>query len=152
MIIKNKYSIEDKLQKIVQSIAIPDSKYEEAKHNYESVGNWLASETSVLKNYRPQIYSQGSFALGTAIIPLENCEHDVDVVCLLQARTNELTQEELKELVGNRLKENSMYEKMLDPKDGGRRCWTLKYSDSRNFHIDILPAIPSNTISFNTLI
>lgn len=152
MIIKNKYSIEDKLQKIVQSIAIPDSKYEEAKHNYQSVGNWLASETSVLKNYRPQIYSQGSFALGTAIIPLENCELDVDVVCLLQARTNELTQEELKELVGNRLKENSMYEKMLDPKDGGRRCWTLKYSDSRNFHIDILPAIPSNTISFNTLI
>ena len=58
MITKNIYAIEDKLQKIVQSIAIPDSKYEEAKHNYESVGNWLSGESSALKSYKPQIYPE----------------------------------------------------------------------------------------------
>lgn len=149
MITKNISEIEDKLQNLVENIAIPGSKYEDAKNNYESVGNWLADEKSKLNKYNPQIYPQGSFALGTAVIPLEGCEHDVDAVCLLQADKEELTQEHLKELVGNRLKENAVYEKMLDPKNGGRRCWTLKYADSRNFHIDILPAIPCNTVSFN---
>ena len=40
---------------------------------------------------------------------------------------------------------------MLDPKDGGRRCWTIKYADSRNFHLDILPAIPDSSVQFDYL-
>ena len=152
MITKPKNLIEEKLQELADKIAIPNSKYEEAKINYEAVGDWLAKETSLLYKYSPQIYPQGSFALGTAIIPLEGCEHDVDAVCLLQAKKENITQEQLKQLVGKRLKENSTYEKMLNPKIGGRRCWTLKYADSRNFHIDILPAIPCDTINFNNSI
>ena len=151
MLTKNISEIENKLHQLVKNIAIPDSKYEEAKNNYEAVGTWLADETSKLNKYNPQIYAQGSYALGTAIMPLEGCEHDVDAVCLLQLTQQDITQGQLKELVGNRLKENKTYEKMLVPKDGGRRCWTLKYADSRNFHIDILPAIPCNTVIFNNL-
>ena len=40
-------------------------------------------------------------------------------------------------MVGNRLKENETYKKMLD--DEGKRCWTLKYSDNLKYHMDILP-------------
>lgn len=40
---------------------------------------------------------------------------------------------------------------MLDPQNGSRRCWTLKYSNARNFHIDILPAIPCNRVYFNNI-
>src|SRR5688500_13893112 len=27
---------------------------------------------------------------------------------------------------------------MLDAKEGGRRCWTLKYADASKFHLDVL--------------
>lgn len=40
---------------------------------------------------------------------------------------------------------------MLDPQNGSRRCWTLKYSNARNFHIDILPTIPCNRVYFNNI-
>ena len=152
MITQFRNAIEDKLQELAEKIAIPNSMYEEAKNSYEAVGGWLAKEASILYKYSPQIYPQGSFALATAIVPLEGCELDVDAVCLLETTKDSVTQAELKELVGKRLKENTTYEKMIDPKNGGRRCWTLKYANSRNFHIDILPAIPCDTTIFNASI
>lgn len=152
MITTSKNAIEDKLKELVEKIAIPNSIYEEAKNSYIAVGEWLAKETSILHKYNPQIYPQGSFALGTAILPLEDCELDVDAVCLLETTKDNVTQAQLKELVGKRLKENVTYGKMIDPKNGGRRCWTLKYAHSRKFHIDILPAIPCDTINFNNKI
>lgn len=137
------------LEELLKEISVPDTKYEEAIFSYESVGTWLSAEGSNIAKYEPQIYPQGSFALGTAIKPINGNDYDVDAVCLLQTKPENITQKELKDLVGNRLKANAAYNNMLDPKDGGRRCWTLKYADSRNFHIDILPAIPDGSIQFN---
>lgn len=137
------------LEELVQEISVPDAKYEEARDSYEAVGNWLSADDSNISKYEPQIYPQGSFALGTAVKPINGNDYDVDAVCLLQANPENITQKDLKELVGNRLKSHTTYNDMLDPKDGGRRCWTLKYADSRNFHIDILPAIPDGSIQFD---
>ena len=138
------------LEKLVEEISVSDTKYEEAKNSYETVGEWLSDSNSMLAKYEPKIYPQGSFALGTAIKPINGNDYDVDAVCLLQSDTQSITQQKLKDLVGSRLKEHFTYRKMLDPEEGGRRCWTLKYADSRNFHIDILPAIPDNSIIFNS--
>jgi hypothetical protein len=55
-----------------------------------------------------------------------------------------VTQKQLKDMVGDRLKANERYRKMLDE---GNRCWTLKYADSARFHMDILPAIPDHDIN-----
>ena len=137
------------LEELVQEISVPDAKYEEARDSYEDVGNWLSADDSNISKYEPQIYPQGSFALGTAVKPINGNDYDVDAVCLLQVNPENITQKDLKELVGNRLKSHTKYNNMLDPKDGGRRCWTLKYADSRNFHIDILPAIPDGSIQFD---
>lgn len=137
------------LEGLIQEISVPDSKYEEAVDSYEAVGTWLSAENSNIAQYDPQIYPQGSFALGTAIKPTNGNDYDVDAVCLLQAKPEDITQKELKELIGSRLKAHTTYQNILDPKDGGRRCWTLKYADSRNFHLDILPAIPDSSIQFD---
>jgi len=130
---------------IVEEIDVPPSKYEEAKNRYDSVGDWLNKESSYLHRYNPKIYPQGSFALGTVIRPFGKDEYDVDLVCKLEISTRDITQKQLKDIVGRRLKENEIYNGMLDPRDGGRRCWTLKYADSSKFHLDILPAIPDDT-------
>ncbi len=134
------------LSDLIEELDVPPSKYEDANNRYESVGQWLNSDGSDLAQYTPTIYAQGSFALGTAVKPLGEEDYDVDAVCRLEASTNTITQEELKEIVGRRLKAHKTYVKMLDPKDGGRRCWTLKYSDDSRFHLDILPAIPDDPI------
>lgn len=129
---------------LVEEIDVPPSKYEDAKNRYDAVGQWLNADGSDLARYAPAIYAQGSFALGTAVKPLGDEDYDVDAVCRLEASSSTVTQERLKEIVGRRLKAHKTYEKMLDPKEGGRRCWTLKYSDESRFHLDILPAIPDD--------
>lgn len=133
------------LNNLAEELDVPPSMYREAKQHYDAVGSWLGEGDSVLKFYDPVIYPQGSFALGTAVKPLGDEEYDVDAVCLLQLSRDLVTQRQLKDLVGNRLKHpQSRYKHMLDPIDGGRRCWTIKYADASKFHMDVLPAIPDN--------
>lgn len=108
---------------------------------YNAVADWLNSGVSELSKYGVQIYPQGSVKLGTVVKPLTRDDYDVDMVCLLQKNTYGLTAEQVKNLVGNRLKENATYKNMLRPE--GKRCWTLEYADSLNFHMDILPSIPN---------
>ena len=132
------------LENLAAEINLPDSVYERATEHYEAVGKWLEGTNSLLKAYGPTIYPQGSIALGTAIRPVRDGEHDVDAVCLLADPPLSISQQELKQLVGNRLKQHEKYRDMLDPATGGRRCWTLKYRESPAFHLDVLPAIPDD--------
>ena len=133
------------LRDLADELDVPPSKYREAKEHYDAVGAWLGDDDSDLAPYEPAIYPQGSFALGTAVRPLGDDEYDVDAVCLLHLSPNQVTQQQLKSLVGDRLKHpRSRYKEMLDPPEGGRRCWTIKYADASRFHLDVLPAIPDD--------
>lgn len=127
------------------TLDVPPSKYQEAKDHYDAVGSWLGDDDSELAAFDPQIYPQGSFALGTAVRPIGNDEYDVDAVCLLQLSTRQVTQQQLKEMIGKRLKHpKSRYKEKIDPRDGSRRCWTIRYSDDSKFHLDILPSVPDD--------
>ena len=132
------------LDDLVKQISLPPSIGDRAKEHYEAVGNWMEDDSSSLAPYKPVIYPQGSIALGTAIRPLKGEEHDVDAVCLLEQPPADISQQELKRMTGQRLREHNDYRRMLDPPDGGRRCWTLKYRETPAFHLDILPAIPDD--------
>lgn len=132
------------LNAATDSLEVPPSKYADAQERYRAVGDWLNADNSALAKHRPIIYPQGSFALGTAVRPIDDSKYDVDAVCLLQLDPDDISQQQLAAMVGDRLRENSVYRKMLDPKDGGRRCWTLKYADASKFYLDILPAIPDD--------
>jgi hypothetical protein len=143
--VHNRQRLNEVLHDLAEELDVPPSKYEEAKQHYDAVGNWLGEEDSELAHHEPVIYPQGSFALGTAVRPLGDDGYDVDAVCLLQLDQDEITQRLLKAMVGNRLKHpHSRYKNMLDPKEGGRRCWTIKYTDTSKFHLDVLPAIPDD--------
>lgn len=145
----NDYTSRRRLNSVLTDLAteldVPPSKYREAREHYEAVGAWLDADGSALAEYRPAIYPQGSFALGTAVRPAGDEEYDVDSVCLLQLTPDQVTQKQVKDLVGDRLKHpQSRYKNMLDPVDGGRRCWTIRYAPASRFHLDILPAIPDS--------
>ena len=134
------------LNEIAQSLDISDSLFEDAERKYRAVGSWLGEGNSPLAVYSPEIYPQGSFLLGTVTKPLsDKDEFDIDVVFKLAVSKGKISQKDFKQLVGDRLKANEIYQKMLD--EEGRRCWTLHYADSAQFHLDILPAIPDGDFS-----
>jgi hypothetical protein len=130
------------LERLAAEIEVPARRYDEARHRYHSVGEWLGRDESTLKDYSPDVYVQGSFRLGTPIRPVNDSEHyDIDLVCELSLGKHQVTQQQLKEMLG---KELSLYAKAqgMPPMSEGRRCWTLEYEDGAQFHLDALPAIP----------
>ena len=131
------------LESIAKALDISDSHYEQAVRRYESIGKWLERDESKVAGYSPEIYPQGSFALGTVTKPIfETDEYDLDLVNELNLKKNEITQEVLKNLVGYEVKSYAWANNMNSPAKEGRRCWTLSYADGAQFHMDILPTIP----------
>ena len=131
------------LESVAQVLDIPDSYYELAVQRYESIGEWLKRDGSIVAPYDPLIYPQGSFLLGTVTRPIsERDEYDLDLVSELNLGKNSISQANLKMLVGGEIKNYASAHNMNSPVEEGRRCWTLHYADGVQFHIDILPAIP----------
>lgn len=128
------------LDSLGEELDITEFQHEAAVRSYGAVGEWLSNPDSLLALYKPEIRPQGSFMLGTMIKPIhEKDDLDIDLVCELTGKRQRWTQYDLKQIVGDRIKMNKTYKEMLD--EEGRRCWTLKYSDSANYHMDILPSL-----------
>lgn len=137
-----KKEINEILVTLGENLDISESQHKAAINSYEAVGDWLSKEGSSLYPYSPRIIPQGSFMLGTITKPINDEDDiDIDLVCKLEGKPAHWTQKHLKEAVGDRLKEHSTYKNMLEDEDGGRRCWTLEYSDEANYHMDVLPSI-----------
>jgi hypothetical protein len=143
------------LEELAAALDIPPGKYRAAVERFTAVGNWLDAVNSPLKRYRPRVFPQGSFRLGTVVRPVargREADYDIDLVCCLDAAQSGLEPRELKHLIGNRLKENATYREMLDKE--GRRCWTLNYaeSDGIGFHLDALPSVPGGRAAIQALV
>lgn len=133
------------LEEIAKNLDITDTEDEAIRLSYKAVGDFLAQEDSNLAQYDVEIFPQGSFNLGTIIRPIkEGDDLDIDIVCELKSKEKKWTQYDVKQQVGNRLKESKLYVKLLDKEK--RRCWRLLYrenatSTTQKYHMDILPSI-----------
>lgn len=133
------------LEALADELEISESRYEQAEESYLSLGRWLNRDASAIKQYKPTVYVQGSFGLGTVIKPLNaEEEYDVDAVCELKAlQKSQLSQQHLKNLVGSEIESYRRAQAMTKPLHEGRRCWTLNYADGAQFHMDVVPAVPN---------
>lgn len=121
------------LSKIADELNITATMQEKAIRSYEAVGKWIGDGV----NYDVKIMPQGSMNLGTVVRPIDDSDdYDVDLVCLLKNGYS-LPLSQIKDLVGNRLKEHKTYQQLLEKE--GKRCWTMQYDE---FHMDILPCVP----------
>jgi len=119
----------------------------EAEKRYQAVGKWLERDESIVEKYKPVIYTQGSFRLGTVIKAVTGEEkYDIDLVCDLDLTKSQVTQKQLKDLVGFEIKSYAHANNMNNPAEESRRCWTLNYADGTQFHMDILPCIPDSEL------
>ena len=139
------------LEYLADALDIPDGYHEQTIKRYEAIGAWLNRPESTVSEYNPDIYPQGSFALGTAIKPITDDGHyDIDIVCELYLSKDKISQKDLKRLIGTDIISYALSNGMNKPADN-KRCWTLQYSDKLQFHLDILPAIP-DALTFKDLL
>lgn len=129
------------LKNIALKLSLPKSQMEELIRSYNAIGDWL-SKSEEISFYGPiEIRPQGSIAIGTAIKPIsEEDEYDVDLICNIKNSVLKTVPKILKTVVGNRIKENGLYEHIEE----GKRCWKLKYA---NYHLDVLPCCPDTSTS-----
>lgn len=125
------------LEKIADELNISPTMMEKAIKSYQAVGNYIGEGI----DFDVSIHPQGSMNLGTVIRPIDDSDdYDMDLVCLLK-NGNRLSPKELKNIVGDRLKENKTYKSKLS--EEGKRCWTMQYDE---FHMDILPCSPKDKV------
>ena len=151
--LNQKQEIDEILDILGENLSITETQHNAAVQSYKAVGNWLTNEESELARYSPVISPQGSFIIGTTIQSINpDDDIDLDVVCELNGKRPDWTQKDIKELVGDQLRNHKKYESILD--DEGRRCWTLKYRENGNpnerYHMDILPAV--NTTGYSIIL
>lgn len=144
MLLNERQKLASILDTTAESLDIPDYVYEDATIKYENVGDHLDADDSELRQHEPKIYVQGSFLFGTVVQPLSPTQgYDIDLVCRLSIDKERITQENLKRLVGDRLKCREDLKKMLSE---SRRVWILEYPASAGmpkFHMDVLPCLPN---------
>lgn len=135
---ENKQNIDKMLRRIATEIEISQTEHERAVKSYNAVGTFLDNN---IPQYDIKVIPQGSFRLGTVIKPItDKDEYDIDLVAIVD---NKFTNaEDLKNIVGDALKESDRYSEKLKE---GKRCWTIEYAESSNYHMDILPAMKSDT-------
>lgn len=139
--IEQKSQFSDILEELGKSLDITENEYNTAVKSYQAVDEQLTKENSELIPYAPEIIPQGSFMLGTMVRPINDEDDlDIDLVCQLTNKKHDWAQYDLKQKVGDQLKANATYAKMIKVPEG-RRCWTLVYADDSNYHMDILPSI-----------
>lgn len=132
------------IEDLAETLQIPQSRYEAADRSYRSVADWLDRPASVFAGVDLDVYTQGSFRLGTAIRPVSEDEHyDLDVVCEFDLGKWDRTQAQLHADLGRELKSYAARYGMEDPSPWDR-CWTLNYADEAQFHMDVLPSVPDS--------
>jgi hypothetical protein len=123
------------LGEFCRMLQLTASQHASAVEKYEGVGRWLGGSGSPLEPLASVIYAQGSMAIGTTVKPLEDTEHDLDLI--FEVNRIDLAPADLHRIVEARLKENDLYnQRLVYP--APPRCLRLKYAG--DFHLDIVPA------------
>lgn len=140
----NREQRERDILKLIEGLDIPQGLYEKAIGHYNAVATFLQKQ-----GIESDIYPQGSYSLGTVVRPYKESEdaaYDLDAVCEIKINKSDTTAEEIKKMVGDALKSDGTYRKMLQ--EEWDKCWTLEYADVNGigFCVDIVPAVAEEDI------
>ncbi len=128
--------------KILSKLDITPSMYKEATEKYEALAEYLQKHSGL----RANMYSQGSFALGTVVRPYykgANASYDLDFICEIGKERDEITPGELRSTIKSALLESKLYSDKVEEFD---ECFTIRYVNvnGASFSIDIVPATVEN--------
>lgn len=132
------------LTAIAESLDIPDAAYQLAEERYNDLSRWLNDPSrSKTARFKPHVFPQGSFRLGTVTRPWKRDDYDLDLACKLQdgIQTTTHTQADLKQLSGEDLEAYRNERGIQERLEEKHRCWRLNYADRLKFHMDTVPCI-----------
>lgn len=123
------------LYEVAKALELPPDLRNLANSHYRALGRHIESPASVLAQYRPEIYPQGSFALDTTNPPWGRTEFDLDfVIELALYRGDPMT---LLTLLRACVSENSEWAKRLELLKRG-----IRISYANQFHLDLIAGRP----------
>lgn len=138
----NKAERQTDILKLISTLDISPTMYENAKKKYESITTYLNNHPDL----HADMYPQGSFALGTIVRPSvkdENASYDLDFICQVEGTRDDMTASELRKKIEEILNASDLY--------GGKleifaECVRINYADVSGigFSIDIVPATAEN--------
>ncbi len=133
------------VEKLADELAVPQDRFDQAERRYKDLGEFLHRDESKVRGYDPDVYIQGSFALGTPIKPASADEdYDLDIVVSFRSLTKaQISQADLRALLRTELQAYRKARGIQNEVGESRRCCTLLYADGAQFHMDILPAVPN---------
>lgn len=129
--------LDELLEFSCEDLQLSPSLHDAAERHYHTVAAWLDAEGSPLRDFRPTIYPQGSFLIGTTTRPVHQQEYDLDFVCQMEIDHSRSSAVGVLDLVKERLLNHGTYAPMVEPL---KRCVRLNYAGE--FHMDILPGAP----------
>lgn len=131
------------IDQIVEELAVPQDRFDQAERRYKDLGEFLHREESKVRDFDPEVYIQGSFALGTPIKPASTDEdYDLDIVVVFRSLSKpEISQADLRSLLKVELEAYRKARGIQSKVEESRRCCTLEYADGAQFHMDVLPAV-----------
>ncbi|PXA04628.1 hypothetical protein DDZ13_05500 [Coraliomargarita sinensis] len=146
MVIPNADGLEQALLAVAEYLDLPPGMADSVQKRYKSISDWIERESSELYGFAPKIYTQGSFAIGTVVRPLSEAdEFDIDMVCELQRKRDELTQKQLYDDVGGEVEGYVDAQNFKKDATPWEKCWTIEYSDDGyTFKVDIVPCLPDS--------
>lgn len=128
------------LQGTVAQLDIPTELHRLAVEKYRGVASHLGAGDE-FNDADLAIYPQGSFRLGTVVLPTPGADYDIDLVFSIAISKTTVSQAELKALAGDRLAQFVRSNPFDAPTiNEGGRCWILEWP---RFHMDVLPCIPN---------
>lgn len=133
------------IEKLAEELAVPQDRFDQAERRYKDLGDFLHRDGSKVRVYDPDVYVQGSFALGTPIKPTSKDEdYDLDIVVSFRSLTKaQISQAGLRTLLQAELEAYRDARGIKNEVGESRRCCTLTYAEGAQFHMDVLPAVPN---------
>ena len=128
------------LFQICEELQLTPARYDLAVQRYESLNRILDGSGSPFRYYEPEIFPQGSMALGTTVAPLSG-PHDLDFVLQLSRDHQLIDPMKLIRALYEFLHEHGTYGSMTSLKN---RCVRIEYADE--FYMDVLPACRNGAI------
>jgi hypothetical protein len=127
-------ALDELLIQACEEFQLTPARYDLAVARYDTLNKVLESAASPFRFSEPEIYPQGSMALGTTVAPIVG-PHDLDFVLELSRSHVGVDPMELIRLLYGFLRQHGTYRSMTSLK---RRCVRIEYADE--FYMDVLPA------------
>lgn len=139
--------IDDVLNRISRDLDIGDDLFKQAEDEYRNLGKWIAAKVDEEgRDYKVDIFPQGSMALGTVVRPLpvgnKDADFDLDWVLAFQEEYGldamEMKCGVVKPWLDDYLRENR-YGCNGGKIEEKRRCWHVENNAHPGFHTDVVP-------------